>query len=298
MQLDTDTTSSMRHGPLMRHRPRHLGSASVLFAVLGLLAALLAATPADGATGDRGAQPAAAAYYYAHLGDSYASGPGAGNYAVGAPCWRSNNSYASVWASQYDVVFTNDSCSSGTITSVINGQGGNLGARTNRVTITVGGNDIGFAEIIQACRFGIGDCTTANANARTRVDNLLPGRLSDLLYWIGNRAPNARIVLTGYPLPYNATAACPGAVAAVFRADINSTIRRLNEGLANAAANYPNVAFADVDPNFAGHRLCDGGTRYINDIGTSDWNVTGKAGMYHPTAEGHRFGFLPAVAAL
>lgn len=53
------------------------------------------------------------------------------------------------------------------------------------------------------------------------------------------------------------------------------------------------VVLASVTERFAGHRLCDSGPRYLHDLGSADV----LPGAYHPTADGQRYGHLPAVSA-
>lgn len=254
--------------------------ASVALALAGLT---LTAPPA-------GADP----IDYVHLGDSYASGVGAEEY-TGGSCTRSVNSYAVLWAQARDTRFRNDSCAGATVPTVLASQGSTLDAGTDRVTITIGGNDIGFSRIVAACRLGLGDCTRVNAGSRAVIDGELPGQLDGLFAWITARAPSATVVVTGYPVPFNATALCFGAVDRADRATVNETVRLLNERIATAVSAFgdPQVVYASVTERFAGHRLCDGGTRYLHDLVSGD--VLGAA--YHVTAAGHRDGYLPAVAA-
>jgi lysophospholipase L1-like esterase len=248
---------------------------------------------------------------HVHLGDSFASGPGAENYRDGAPCWRSRNSYAELYAAQHDLLITNNSCSGSVAADVPASQGRNLNANVDIVTLQVGGNDIGFVNIIHACRFSIGDCTQANMNARDSLSRILPAALTNVYVWIAQNAPNAKVRVMGYPRPYNATTLCLGGVGAEHRAMINETIRLLNEVLKNSVsgAYTPGggpFSFGDVDANFEGHRFCDPGAtdpvgapsvnRYLFDVGTAP--LDGSPGAYHPTQAGHRNGYLPALSGL
>ncbi len=263
--------------------------------VLALAAALVTAVSGVAT----GAAPAsAAAVDYVQLGDSYSAGPGAGDYAgEPASCYRSRNSYGALFAASLGAAYVNDSCSGATVPTVRQRQGGNLTAQTDVVTLTIGGNDVGFSSIVAACRLGIGSCTTANENARTAIARELPASLRDLVTWLGTRAPNARLLVTGYPIPYNATATCLLGVSKDDRARVNETIRRLNAAVSAAvtAVARQGVAatYVSVTERFEGNRLCDRGTRFINDLTTSDI----IPGVYHPSAEGHRLGYLPAVQA-
>src|ERR1700754_1011327 len=90
----------------------------------------------------------AAAPAYVALGDSYSSGNGAGNYiSSSGDCHRSNSAYPALWASANSPSsFTFAACSGAVTTDVINSQLGSLNASTGLVTLTIGGNDAGFAD--------------------------------------------------------------------------------------------------------------------------------------------------------
>src|SRR5882757_4747164 len=90
---------------------------------------------------------------YVALGDSYSSGNGAGNYiSDGTECHRSNSAYAPLYATQHSPSsFTFAAGSGATATDVINGQLGALNASTGLVTITVGGTDSGYTDVITTC---------------------------------------------------------------------------------------------------------------------------------------------------
>src|SRR5690606_38990070 len=94
-------------------------------------------------------------------------------------------------------------CSGATTTSVINSQLSALSAQTTLVSITVGGNDLGFSDIMTTCVvYGTTQCVNSVNAAMTRARNELPGLLSAVYSRISQRAPNARVVVLGYPIFY------------------------------------------------------------------------------------------------
>ncbi|GAB2330059.1 hypothetical protein STREPTOSP366_52220 [Streptomyces variabilis] len=100
------------------------------------------------------AHPAAAAgHHYVALGDSYSSGMGAGSYtSESGDCKRSTAAYPQLWSNaNAPASFKFVACSGATTTSVASSQLGALSSTTTLVSVTAGGNDIGFADVMQTC---------------------------------------------------------------------------------------------------------------------------------------------------
>src|SRR5208282_4125192 len=161
---------------------------------LGLAAAITGAgTPAKAASSVR----------YVALGDSYSSGVGAGSES--GSCDQSPNAYGPLWASANSPVsFTFAACSSATTSSVVSSQLSALSASTTLVSITIGGNDAGFSSIMETCVLSsTSSCVNAVSNAEAFVASQLPARLNTTLQAIRADAPNAEIVVLGYPDLYD-----------------------------------------------------------------------------------------------
>jgi lysophospholipase L1-like esterase len=157
---------------------------------LSMLVALLLAPPAD------------AAVSYVALGDSYASGVGTRTYySDSGSCQRSPYAYPVVDAARIGATLSFRACSGATTTSVLNNQLGTLTATTAYVTLTVGGNDAGFASVVSQCAqpWWAANCNGAIDNAQTYIKTTLPGRLNTLYSAVRSKAPNAKIVIVGYP---------------------------------------------------------------------------------------------------
>ena len=102
------------------------------------------------------AAPAHAANSYVALGDSYSSGTGAGSYVNdGTACQRSVHAYPSLLASSQNLSLTFRACSGATVADVTNTQLSALGSATTHVTISVGGNDAGFADVLLLSRSAV-----------------------------------------------------------------------------------------------------------------------------------------------
>ncbi|MBX7264638.1 SGNH/GDSL hydrolase family protein [Micromonospora sp. Llam7] len=264
----------------MPHRP--------LARALSALVALLTATA--GALLAPGVAQAAAPIHYVALGDSYSSGVGAGPYDL-STCLRSQKSYAPLWAAANDVAsFRFPACGGAVTADVLDNQLGSLSATTTMVTITIGGNDAGFADVMTSCRFGsTSTCTNAVNAAKAFATGTLPSRLDGTYAAIRDRAPNARLVVLGYPRLFETGYCGLFAMSSHKRALLNEAADVLAAVTTDRAA-AAGATFADTRPTFAGHGVC-GAQPWIRD-------VTGIIEAYHPNADGYRYGYLPALNAV
>ncbi|MGR6321055.1 SGNH/GDSL hydrolase family protein [Micromonospora soli] len=254
--------------------------------VRAALAALLAA--ALGAVVVPGVAQAATVNYVA-LGDSYSSGVGAGPYDL-STCLRSEKSYAPLWAAAHQVTsFRFPACGGAVTADVINSQVGALSSGTTLVTITIGGNDAGFADVMTSCRFGsTSTCENAVNGAKAFATTTLPGRLDATYAAIRNRAPSARLVVLGYPRLFETTWCGLLAMSTYKRTILNQAADVLN-GVIAGRAGVAGATFVDARPAFAGHGVC-AADPWIHD-------VSGVIEAYHPDADGYRYGYLPALTS-
>lgn len=233
----------------------------------------------------------AATVRYVALGDSYSSGVGAGNYdPASGNCQRSPNAYPARWAAAHSPAsFSFTACSGAKTTDVLNNQLGPLNSSTTLVSITIGGNDAGFTNVMETCVLGSDSaCLAAVAGAQAFAQNDLPGRLNTLFSAIHSRASSARVVVLDYPHLYKITSLCVG-LSNTKRTALNNAADTLDTSVSKAAA-QAGFTFSDVRDDFAGHELCsaDGWLHAVTiPIGES----------YHPTSLGHASGYLPAFTA-
>lgn len=157
---------------------------------------------------------------YVALGDSYAAGPGIPIQNSTPPgCGRSDQNYPAQLARWLDVATFHDvTCSGATTVHMVNPQqvagGPNppqldaLSAKTDLVTLTIGGNDIGFGEILARCgQEGAKDpagtpCRQYYTRSgrdvlADRVAAVAP-KITQTLDGITKRAPHAKILVVGY----------------------------------------------------------------------------------------------------
>lgn len=252
-------------------------------AILALVSAVAIALPSVGV-----AAKAASSINYADLGDSYASGVGAGS--TSGSCARSPNAFGPLWASQNGATFTFSACSGAKTTDVVNSQLSSLSSSTTLVSVLAGGNDVGFSTVMETCVLGTDSaCESAVSKGEQYAQNTLPGLLNTMLSDIHSHAPNAKVVELDYPDFYDlSVSTCVGLSRAKHQA-LDDGINVLDGVLKTAAANN-NATFADVRSQFTGHELCDG-AGWLNSVTYPIGN------SYHPTATGQKSGYLPVFSS-
>jgi lysophospholipase L1-like esterase len=233
---------------------------------------------------------AASPVHYVALGDSYSSGVGAGS--TSGSCVQSPNAYAKRWvAANAPASFTFAACSGARTSDVIKSQLSALNASTTLVSITIGGNDVGFSSIMETCALhSTASCQAAVAAAEKYANTTLPGQLDTMLSDISAHAPNAEVVVLGYPDFYDLSVpVCVGLSSGDHQA-LDSGISDL-DGVIAAAAQDNGDTFADVRTAFSGHELCDA-AGWLHSVDLLDISES-----YHPTATGHQDGYLPVFTA-
>jgi hypothetical protein len=266
--------------PALPRGPRRWAVAAALTLVPALAVPLLQA-PA-----------VAAAPAYVALGDSYSSGTGTRDYIDdGTACKRSSHAYPSLIAAARGYALNFRACSGAKVADVSNTQLGALGATTSYVTVSVGGNDAGFADVLTECAtpWWAGDCDGAIDDAQAFIDNKLPGLLSTLYSSIRSKAPNAKVVVVGYPRIFMGEDCNAGTwFSPAEQTRLNQTADLLNSRT-SAAASAKGFTFADPTSRFIGHAVCDD-PEWINGLSSP------VDESYHPNKPGHSSGYTPAVS--
>ncbi|MBS2531790.1 SGNH/GDSL hydrolase family protein [Catenulispora sp. NF23] len=236
---------------------------------------------------------AASGVNYVALGDSYSSGVGSGSYiSASGNCLRSTLAYSQLWANAHSPAsYTSVACSGATTADVLNNQISALNSGTNLVSITIGGNDVGFSSVMETCVLDSDSaCLSAINTATSQADSVLPGKLANTFAAIADAAPNAQVVVMGYPELYDLgnSDICPG-LSTTDRSALNNAADTLDSVIQTAAQNAGD-SYADVRSNFSGHELCDYFSEWLHSV-----NVTDVTESYHPTADGQSGGYLPAM---
>lgn len=224
---------------------------------------------------------------YAAVGSSYAAGPGIPSQLPGT-CARSDHNYPHLVAAALHLDLTDVSCSGATTANAVDTpQGTNppqldaVTARTTLVTMTIGGNDVGYIATALACGQPHGSGCSADPATLDREFTELHGSLTSLIADVRAKAPSATIVLVTYPrlVPTNA---CPAlSYTPAGTALVGSMGQRLQQVFI-AVAKETGVRLADPYAVGDGHGPCaPASARWI------DGKVAPGAFPYHPTALGH-----------
>jgi lysophospholipase L1-like esterase len=270
-----------------------------------IVVAVFAATLAVGA----GSAPAAD---WVGLGDSYAAGPLIPNQELNPlGCLRSDHNFAHLAAAQLGQSLRDVSCSGATTEDMTQSQdvtpGPNppqfdaLGTDTRTVTLQIGGNDIGFTEIIENCAsaspFGhpCQDRYVVNGHdtIADRIAATAP-KLAAVLQGIHARAPQARVFVVNYAaiLPETGSGCWP--TVPLAWADVpylRSVERNLNAMLAQQAAANGATIVDDYTASI-GHDACkSSSTKWVEPL-----IPTHAAAPFHPNARGEA-GIAGVVAA-
>jgi lysophospholipase L1-like esterase len=218
------------------------------------------------------------------VGDSFAAGVGSFvYYDDGTECYRSPFSYPSQLAGATGLPLTLLACSGATTNDVRTEQVPLIPAGADLVTVTVGGNDIGYRPVLTTCGLPgwLGNCHAAIDAALRTVRTELPARLARVYAAVKAAAPGARVVVTGYPRLFNGRTDCNPFT--FFTTDemarLNDATDRLNVAI-ESAAEAAELAFVAVAPAFAGHAVCDR-QPWINGL------VLPIVNSYHPNVIGH-----------
>ncbi|MEU4557179.1 SGNH/GDSL hydrolase family protein [Actinoplanes sp. NPDC023936] len=232
---------------------------------------------------------AASTVDYVALGDSYSSGVGAPGQS--GTCLRSNNSYAAQWAARNSPAsFQFLACGGAVTDDIVNTQAPAMRSGADLVSITIGGNDAGFAPTLLTCLTSSDSACAAKVDSgKAYVRNTLPGKLDAAYQAIRAKAPGARVVVLSYPLIFDTSSLlCEMSVAK--RRSLNSGAQALDDMIRNRAeAN--GFVYSEVRDEFSGHGVCSA-RPYLNGL-----TVIPPQNSYHPNTNGYTYGYLPALTS-
>lgn len=205
------------------------------------------------------APQASATTVYVALGDSFASGVGTRTYyGDSGSCYRSPKAYPVIDAERVGATLDFKACSGAQVPDVRTGQLGTLSTSTSLVTVQVGGNDAGYSKVISTCAqpWWAADCNAAIDGAQAFIANKLGGRLNNLYGDVATKAPNARVVVVGYPRLFNGEDCNAGTwFSRKEMTRINDTADQLNARI-KARATAAGYAFANPTKAYIGHAVC------------------------------------------
>lgn len=251
---------------------------------------------------------------YIALGDSYTAGPLILD-QTGEPlgCLRSNKNYPALVKPQIRVTgFRDMSCSGGETDDMWAPQGVDPGGpnppqlsavdgAAKVVTLQIGGNDIGFSDIVKNCAlqnpFGSGctpDFVHDGRDELSEAINATAPKIDAVVAEIKRKAPQAHVFLIGYPtvLPQSGNGCYP--LVPVLSKDVpylRAKVVELN-GMIRARATAAGVDYIDLYGPSAGHDFCAStSNKWVEGI-----IPTSVAAPVHPNAKGME-NFATIVAA-
>jgi hypothetical protein len=231
---------------------------------------------------------------YVALGDSYSSGVGTRSYiSDGTSCQRSTYAYPYLIAQSRGYTLSFQACSGAKVTDVTSNQLGALSSGTAYVTLSVGGNDAGFSSVITECAQPgwMSNCDGRINTAQGYINNTLPGSLATLYASIRSKAPNAKVVIVGYPRLFQGEDCNAGTwFSPAEETRLNQTADLLNSKLSSAAA-AKGFTFANPTSKFIGHAVCDD-VEWLNGLS----NPVSES--YHPNKLGQSSGYTSLVSPL
>ena len=208
---------------------------------------------------------------------------------LSSSCLRSVYAYPYLLSQQRpNTSLTFVACSGATTTDVLNTQIASVTASTNIVTISIGGNDLGFASLISNCV--LADCNTALNNTRASASATLSPRLDAVYAAIkSHMAAGGKVVVLGYPHLFS-TASCLGTtgITATERSNANllsDEIDRVSSQHAIAAG----FTYQSAIASFTGHAVCSS-SAWLNGL-----NIFNTTESFHPTRSGQSSGYLALV---
>ena len=227
---------------------------------------------------------------YVAMGDSYSSGVGTGSYTLDSACKRSVYAYPYLFAHTHSMgSFDFVACSGAKTTDLIAKQLPYLKPTTNLVTMTIGGNDIGFANLIQQCT--LSDCSSSLLTTKANLGSTLGPALNTAFFDVKHAAPNATVIVLGYPRVFS-TSTCFGTlgITATEEKNANALSDALDTLTSSYAATYGFTYKSAIVP-WTGHAVCSSNP-WLNGL-----NLFNTGESYHPTKAGHSAGYLPLVTA-
>lgn len=235
------------------------------------------------------------------LGDSFAAGPLIPDQVSPLGCLKSNRNFARQAASRLGRTITDVSCSGARTVHMTQTQNVDPGpnppqfdaltSATRTVTVQIGGNDIGFSEILQACVTWNPFDSPCDDDYRPSGRDVISERISataplvaGVLQGIRTRAPAARVLVVNYAaiLPETGSGCWPQVPLAFSDVPyLRAKQKQLNAMIAQqAAAN--GAVLVDAYTASIGRDACKGSsTRWVEPLvpGTT-------AAPFHPNLRG------------
>jgi lysophospholipase L1-like esterase len=265
-------------------------------ALISVLTALLTLGACNG-DGDR-----APIRSYVSMGDSFTSG--AGLPQTTTPCQRSRLAYPTLVAKELDARLVDASCGGATTANVtapqqivstsLPPQLDAVTRSTDLVTVQLGYNDqnwygalfLGCAEMTPTDPGGhpCQDAAPVGGSNPEATARAIGDQVVATLEKVEKKAPDALVLLVGYPQLVPASGTCPDLPLAAGDYPYVRSMMELFDDELRRAADQAGVTYVDVLGPSAGHDICAGDQAWVNGGVT----IPGVAAGYHPFERGQR----------
>jgi lysophospholipase L1-like esterase len=236
----------------------------------------------------------------AWLGDSYSSGEGVPPFVDGTNipqnrCHRSTRAYGmrlngkpgfpnrSVFVACSGALVENFHAGRGQW-SETEGQLQHLDVRDKIVAFTIGGNDIGFPEMMKLCLTVAANCQLNDPLVKAAIAELEP-RLASLYTEVLSEAPRAQVFVLGYPHLFSEKIAlrCRVGLQPAESRWVNAKVDELNAAIKDAIEENDNARlhYVDTTTAFQGGEACSAKSQFMNEIVPQHLEYS-----FHPTADG------------
>jgi lysophospholipase L1-like esterase len=227
------------------------------------------------------AASAAAAPQYVALGDSYSSGVGTRVfYEESGECSRSPDAYGPKIAAAKGYTLSFQACGGAKTPEVNEKQLGTLSSSTSLVTITIGGNDAGFSNVMLNCALYYFTCGSAISEANEFIKNKLPALLETTYKDIRAKATTAQVIVLGYPKLFTkeGTTCNVNFLTSGNEKKMNESAEKL-DAVIKARAEAMKFTFVNPTSAFEAHAVC----------ASEEW-LNGQSNplseSYHPNVKG------------
>ena len=224
---------------------------------------------------------ASAASQYVALGDSYSSGVGTRVfYEESGECDRSPDAYGPKIAAAKGYTLNFEACGGAKTPEVNEKQLSKLSSSTSLVTITIGGNDAGFSNVIINCALYYFTCGSAISEANEFIAKKLPALLETTYKDIRAKATTAQVIVLGYPKLFTkeGTTCNVNFLTSGNEKKMNESAEKL-DAVIKARAEALKFTFVNPTSAFESHEICS----------SSEW-LNGQSNplseSYHPNVSG------------
>ncbi|MGI8579488.1 MAG: SGNH/GDSL hydrolase family protein [Solirubrobacteraceae bacterium] len=247
---------------------------------------------------------------YVAIGDSFSSGEGVPPFdrsttiAGRDTCHRSSRAWPLLLAGRSGGDTYSLACSGATVAEVIDGDDRRAErdrrpsqvmrlariAGVRLVTVTIGGNDVGFARVLRRCathlRCDRYYAARGHDRLRTRIE-ALAARLPALYTSLQRAAPSARVVVVGYPRlfplrPSRFTCAALSSIGPEEVRYLNARTADLDAAI-RGAARTAGAGYVDALDAFAGHAIGCAGAQWVSHL-----RLAHPEYSFHPNTAGQR----------